>query len=75
MSEKVLLNKLTLIIAIAAHPRLFHRSDLLVIFSLPLKDLLDLSGSRVPPRTAAPRLPIRRMRLVDDFLFDLSLPL
>lgn len=74
MSEKVLLNKLTLIIAIAAHPRLFHRSDLLVIFSLPLKDLLDLSGSRVP-RIAAPRLPIRRMRLVDDFLFDLSLPL
>ena len=74
MSEKVLLNKLTLIIAIAAHPRLFHRSDLLVIFSLPLKDLLDLSGSRVP-RTAAPRLPIRRMRLVDDFLFDLSVPL
>ena len=74
MPEKVLFNELTFIIAVATHPRLLHRPDLPVIFSLPLENLLDLSGSRIT-RSISPRLPIWRMRFVDDLLFNLFLPL
>lgn len=74
MLEKILLNKLTLIVAVAAHPRLFHRPNFPVVLPLPLEDLLDLPSGGVSD-TASSGLAVWRMRLVDDLLFDLSLAL
>jgi len=53
---------------------MFHRPDLPIVLPLPLKDLLDLLSGGVSS-TVPPRLPVRRMRLMDDFLFNFSLPL
>ena len=72
--KKIFLNQISFMLLAQRHPRLFHRPNFPVVLPLPLEDLLDLPSGGVP-RTAAPRLPIRRIRLMDDLLFDLFLAL